>query len=290
MRVAVTGSNGLLGSALCASLLADGHRVVKFVRHAPQAIDERRWNPDAGRIDAPGLDDVDAVVNLAGAPIGTRWTTDAKATIRRSRLAGTLTIVAALTPDGRCQRMLNASAIGYYGDTGPQIVDEHSAAGTGFLATVTRDWETSARHCAVPLALLRTGQVLSPAGGILPKLLPFFRAGAGGRIGNARQFFSWISLNDHVRAMRFLLESDITGPVNLTAPNPVTNAEFTHALGAAVHRLAVVPMPLPAVRLLFGRDFVAETLLASSRALPARLLDAGFTFQQPQVGMALAGL
>lgn len=291
MRVAIGGSTGLIGTALGRALVRDGHEVVRLVRGRVTSSDQRHWDPDAGRIAGPGLEDVDAVVNFAGAPIaGARWTRERKAEILRSRVTSTLTIVTSLTPEGRCQRLLNGSAIGYYGNTGTEIVDETMPAGRGFLAEVVSDWEAAAAHSPVPTAVLRTGQVLSHDGGFLGLQRPLFALGLGGRIGNGRQFLSWISLTDHVRATRFLLGSDLTGPVNLTSPNPVSNLEFTRAYGRLLRRPTPLPVPLTAVSALFGREFVNEALLASQRAHPARLLAAGFTFEHPRLAQALSAL
>jgi hypothetical protein len=272
-------------------LVRNGHEVVRLVRGTPQAPDQRRWDPEAGRISKPGLDDVDAVVNLAGTPIaGARWTRERKAAIRRSRVTSTLTIVTSLAPDGRCQRLLNGSATGFYGDTGSAIVDELSPAGRGFLARVVQDWEAAATHSPVSTAVLRTGQVLAREGGYLAAIWKLFAAGLGGRMGDGRQFLSWISLTDHVRAMEYLLTSDITGPVNLVGPRPVTNAEFTRTFAGYLNRPAVLPTPLPAVGLLFGRDFVREALVAGQRVQPAKLVEAGFGFEHKTLVEALAGL
>ena len=201
-----------------------------------QRLDQRFWDPDAGG-STPGLDDVDAVVNLAGAPIaGARWTKDRKTEIRRSRITSTLTLVTSMTPKGRCQRLLNGSAIGFYGDTGTEIVDESMPAGRGFLAEVVADWEAAAAHAPVPTVLLRTGHVLARNGGYLAMQWPIFALGLGGKVGSGRQFLSWISLSDHVRATTFLLTSHLTGPVNLVAPNPVSNQEFTKVFGSHLRR------------------------------------------------------
>lgn len=291
MRVAIGGSSGLLGTALARRLREQGHEVVRLVRGEPTASDQRHWDPDAGRIDAPGLTDVDAVVNLAGASIGGgRWTRERKAELRRSRTSSTLTIVTSLDPEGRCQRLLNASAIGYYGDAGLEVVDETTPPGRGFLAQLCVDWEAAAGHAAVPTVTLRTGNVLTPSGGFLGAQKALFAAGLGGRIGDGRQFVSWIGLADWLRAVTWLLDSDLTGPVNLVAPNPVTNAVFTRAYGRFLNRPTLIPMPLFAVRTLFTGEFVDEVLLASTRVRPARLLDAGFTFAQPTLTRAFAAL
>lgn len=291
MRVAIGGATGLLGTALSRRLIGSGHEVVRLVRGTPQSSDQRRWDPDAGRISGPGLDDVDAVVNLAGTPIaGGRWTKERKAAIRRSRTTSTLTIVTSLTPDGRCQRLLNGSAIGIYGNTGAEIVDEDSPSGRGFLARVVQDWEAAAAHSPISTATLRTGHVLDKNGGYLAAQWKLFAAGLGGRVGDGRQFLSWISLADHVRAMEFLLTSDLTGPVNLVGPRPVTNAEFTRTFGDYLNRPTLIPMPLPAVSVLFGRDFVREALLAGQRVAARRLTDAGFQFEHNTLAEALSAL
>jgi uncharacterized protein (TIGR01777 family) len=291
MRVAIGGSTGMIGAALSRQLVKDGHEVVRLVRGRVTSSDQRQWDPDAGRITGPGLEDVDAVVNLAGAPIaGARWTRERKAEILRSRVTSTLTIVTSLTPDGRCQRLLNGSAIGFYGDTGNEIVDETMPAGRGFLAEVVSDWEAAATHSPVPTTVLRSGQVLAREGGYLGMQRPIFALGLGGRVGSGRQFLSWISLDDHVRATTFLLTADLNGPVNITSPNPVSNLEFTRAFGRYLNRPTPLPMPLSAVGLVFGREFVREALLASQRAHPARLLAAGFTFRHPTLSSAFASL
>lgn len=291
MRVAIGGSTGLIGTALSRRLIRGGHEVVRLVRGRVTASDQRNWDPDGGRIDGPGLEDVDAVVNLAGAPIaGARWTRERKAEILRSRVTSTLTIVTALTPDGRCQRLLNGSAVGYYGDTGTEIVDETMPVGRGFLADVVADWEAAAAHSPVSTALLRTGQVIARDGGYLGMQWPVFALGLGGRVGTGRQFLSWISLADHVRATEFLLASELTGPVNLSSPNPVSNLEFTRAFGRYLRRPTPLPLPLSVVGAVFGRQFVDEALLSGQRARPARLLDAGFEFEHPRLSQALAAL
>ena len=291
MRVAIGGSTGLIGTALTRHLTASGHEVVRLVRGRVSASNQRLWDPDAGRIDDPGLDDVDAVVNLAGASIaGARWTKERKTEIRRSRVTSTLTIVTHLSPTGRCQRLLNGSAMGFYGDTGTEIVDETMPVGRGFLAGVVADWEAAAAHSPVSTALLRTGHVLARHGGYLAAQWPIFALGLGGRVSTGRQFMSWISLDDHVRATAFLLDAGITGPVNLVSPEPVSNAEFTRSFGRHLHRPTPLPLPLGAVGLVFGREFVKELLLPGQRVRPARLLEAGFEFEHPSLREAFAAL
>ncbi len=291
MRVAIGGSTGLLGTALTRHLRDHGHEVVRLVRAEPTASDQRHWDPDAGRIDEPGLTDVDAVVNLAGSSIGGgRWTKERKSELRRSRISSTLTIVTSLDPDGRCRRLLNASAIGYYGDAGIDVVDETTPPGRGFLAQLCIDWETAAGHSAVPTVTLRSGNVLTPTGGFLGAQKALFAAGLGGRIGSGRQFVSWIGQEDWLRAVAWLLTSDLTGPVNLVAPNPVTNAAFTRGYGRFLNRPTLIPMPLFAVRTLLTGEFVDEVLLSSTRVRPARLLEAGFAFAHPTLTRAFAAL
>ncbi|MBW8480811.1 TIGR01777 family oxidoreductase [Actinomadura parmotrematis] len=291
MKVTVTGSTGLIGTALVRSLLADGHEVVRLVRRAPAAPDEARWDPAAGHVDAAAMKGADAVVHLAGAGVGDRpWTAAYKRRIRDSRIDGTRTIAAALAACPSGPRILvSGSAVGYYGDTGGREVDESSPAGAGFLAALTRDWEDAARPAAdsgVRVVHPRTGIVLDAQGGQLGRTLPLFRLGAGGRLGDGRQWMSWITLDDEVRALRFLIDGDLSGPVDLTAPNPVTNAEYTRALGEVLGRPTALPVPAFLLRAAL-RDFADEGPLVSQRVLPARLLDAGFTFRHTGIGEAL---
>jgi uncharacterized protein (TIGR01777 family) len=294
MRVAVTGSSGLIGTALVAALRADGHEVIRLVRSGPPAQDALVWDPRAerGGLDPASLDGVTAVVHLAGAGIADkRWTEGYQAEIRNSRIQGTRALVRALAamaaPPGV---LLSGSAIGWYGDTGGREVTESDPAGRGFLPELVRDWETAAGEAAdagTRVVTLRSGIVLSPGGGMLGRLLPLFRRGVGGRIGSGRQVMSWIGLSDWIAATRFLLgRADITGPVNMTTPNPVSNAEFTAALAAAVHRPAVMTVPVPALKLAVGG--VSSDILSSARVLPRKLLDAGYQFQHPGIAGALA--
>ena len=296
MDIAITGSTGLIGEALRASLLADGHRVVRVVRREASGPDEIRWDPAAGRLDPADLAGLDAVVHLAGEGIAEkRWTTAQKQRILTSRTEGTGLVaraMAACDADGP-QVLVSGSAIGWYGDRGDEELTESSDAGTGFLADVCRQWEAAAdpaRAAGLRVAHARTGIVLDPDGGVLAKQLPLFRVGLGGRIGNGRQYMSWIALEDEVAALRFLVDHDVEGPVNLTAPNPVTNRAFTEALGSALHRPTVVPVPGFGPKLLFGGELVDELLLASQRVRPHRLQEAGFTFARPELGPALDAL
>lgn len=291
MRIAIAGASGLLGRATAAHLRAAGHRVLALVRREASGPDERRWDPDSGRIAAPGLADVDAVINFSGAGIAdARWSVERKAELRSSRLNSTTTLAAALEPGGRCRRLLNGSAIGFYGDTGETMVDEGTPQGAGFLAQLVADWERAAHAAPVPTAYLRTGQVLTNEGGFLGKQRLPFQLGLGGRLGSGRQFLSWIHVDDYTRAIAQLLDSTLTGPVNLCGPNPVTNARFTAAFAQALNRPALIPIPLPALRLMFGSEMVDEALLSGTRVQPRRLLDDGFEFDHPQLDEALASV
>ena len=294
MKIAVTGSSGLIGTALVAALRADGHEVMRLVRGGPAVADAVRWDPRAerGGLDPRSLDGTAAVVHLAAAGVGSkRWTPGYQAEIRNSRVQGTRALARTLadmaTPPGV---LLSGSAIGWYGDTGGREVTEDDPAGQGFLPEVVRDWEAAAVEAAsagIRVVTLRSGLVMSAKGGMLGPLLPLFRLGLGGRIGSGRQVMSWIGLSEWVAAARFLLDrGDITGPVNLTTPNPVSNAEFTSALAHAVHRPAVMLVPVPALKLAVGG--VSSDILSSARVMPQRLLAAGYRFQHPGIAGALA--
>jgi uncharacterized protein (TIGR01777 family) len=294
MRIAVTGSSGLIGTALVAALRADGHQVIRLVRDAPVGGDTVAWDPRAasGGLDPRSLEGVTAVVHLAGAGVADRrWTESYQAQIRDSRVQGTTALVSALkamaTPPAV---LLSGSAIGWYGDTGGREVDESSPAGTGFLAGVVRDWEAAAEvagQAGIRVVTMRTGLVLSPNGGVLPRLLPLFRLGLGAKLGPGTQVISWIGLTELVAIIRFLLaRDDVSGPVNATLPNPVTNQEFTAALAAAVHRPAVLTVPAPVLRAVIGGASVE--LLSSARVLPKRLLAAGYQYQHPGIAGTLA--
>jgi len=294
MKVAVTGSSGLIGTALVAALRADGHEVIRLVRVAPAPPDAVAWDPraDRGGLGPRSLDGVAAVVHLAAAGVADkRWTPRYQAEIRDSRARGTQALAGALaamaTPPAV---LLSGSAIGWYGDTGGQEVTESDPAGSGFLSEVVRDWEAatgSAAQAGIRVVTLRSGLVLSSKGGILARLLPLFRLGLGGRIGTGRQVMSWIGLSEWVAAARFLLgRDDVHGPVNLTTPCPVSNAEFTSALAAAVHRPALMLVPVPALKVAIGG--VSSDILSSARVLPRRLLDEGYQFRHPAIAEALA--
>ncbi len=297
MRIAVTGSTGLIGSALVGSLLADGHEVVRLVRHrgrtGPQADGTTAigWNPLLMQIDRAGLAGVEAVVHLAGAGVGDhRWTDSYKREIRESRVLGTETLAAALADAEKPPRvLLSASAVGYYGQTGAQIVDEDSPAGDDFLARVCVEWEAAARPAAdagIRVVHPRTGLVLSAAGGAGARLFPLFKLGLGGRLGSGEQYWSLISLTDEVAALRFLIDRhDIAGPVNLSAPEPVTNRELTAALGRVLGRPTPFPVPEAVLRTVLGE--LAVEVVGSHRVVPARLLAAGFRFRHPDADSAV---
>ncbi|MFE3767539.1 TIGR01777 family oxidoreductase [Streptomyces sp. NPDC059104] len=287
MRIALTGSSGLIGKALVRSLRADGHDTVRFVRRAPAAPGEARWDPRAGYVDPAGLEGADAVVHLAGAGVGDhRWTAAYKKEIRDSRVLGTAAIARAVAALGSPPPVLVCgSAIGYYGDTGDRPVDESAPAGTGFLPSVCVDWEAAAapaRAAGIRTVFARTGLVVAADGGAWGKLFPVFRAGIGGRLGNGRQYWSYISLDDEIAALRHIIDTPaLTGPVNLTAPHPLTNREVTAAMGRVLHRPTVCAVPAPAMRLALG-EFAGD-VLGSQRVLPARLLGSGFAFRHPGI-------
>lgn len=291
MDIAVTGASGLIGSALTRSLTDHGHRVLRLVRRDGGGADTVRWDPVAGTIDAAGLEGIDAVVHLAGEGIGEkRWSADQKERIRTSRTLGTALVARTLAGlQSPPKVLLSGSAIGFYGDTGDRVVDETAPAGTDFLASVCVEWEAAAApavEAGVRTAFLRTGIVLTPDGGALGKVLPIYRLGGGGRSGSGRQWWSWIALADQVAAMEFLLTAEVSGPVNMVAPNPVTNAEYVKALGKVLHRPTTVT-PMLGPRLLLGRELADSLLLTSTRVAPAALVAAGFTFGQPDLDGAL---
>jgi len=294
VRIAITASTGLIGGALSQSLRAGGIDVLRLVRRAPSGPAELQWDPPvpSGALGPSALNGIDAVVHLSGAPVASgRWTPARKKELRASRIDSTGALVGAmLAASERPPVLIVGSAIGWYGDTGDRPVDETAPAGSGFLATLVRDWEAAtspAAEAGIRVANLRSGIVLSSRGGMLPRLLLPFRLGVGGKFGTGTQYVSWITLSDHIRAVRLLLERhDLSGPFNLTAPEPATNAELTRALAATLHRPAFLPVPAGALRLALGE--VSTELLGSCRALPARLQEAGFSFLHPTIGPALA--
>lgn len=293
MDIVMSGSSGLIGTALAESLTGAGHRVVRLVRRAPPAgADEVQWDPSASRLDAASLEGFDAVVHLAGAGIGDRrWSDAYKRTILESRTAGTSLLATTLAGLTRPPKVfLSASGIGYYGSRGSEVLTEDSQPGSGFLADVVQRWEAAAGPAAdagIPTTFLRSGIVQARGGGALAKQLLLFRVGLGGRIGSGTQYLPWITLADEVAAISFLLEHPIAGPVNLSAPNPVTNLVYTKALGRVLRRPTLLPVPTFAPKVVLGSEMTEELLLVSQRALPSRLEAAGFRFQYREIEPAL---
>ena len=288
-RIAVTGASGLIGSALVGYLKSQGHTVQRLVRRTAVSSEEITWDPIAGTVDMEALAGVDAVIHLAGAGVSEkRWTKKYKSEILNSRLLGTTTIakaVAIVKP----QVFISASAIGWYGESGNRAVIESDRAGDDFLAAVCHEWESAADLAGdVRTVKLRTGLVLDPTGGALGKMLPLFRFGLGGKLSKGKQWWSWITLHDQIRAIAFLLENKVSGPVNLTSPNPVTNSEFTAGLARAMHRPALFPVPAFALKIVLG-GFSAE-VLGSKKVMPQVLIEAGFTFDYPHISSALEKL
>lgn len=291
LRVAVTGASGLIGTALVAHLRGLGHEVLRLVRHPAGAPDEVTWDPAAGTVDLGRLAGTQAVVHLAGAGVGDhRWTAAYRTVILDSRVQGTGTIARAIAElDPAPAVLVSASAIGFYGDTGARVVDETAPRGAGFLAEVVEAWEAAAepaRAAGVRVVHPRSGLVMARSGGAWARLLPLFRLGLGGRLGNGQQYWSYITLEDEVRALTHLLDSEIAGPVNLTAPNPATNAEVTKAMSVALHRPALLPVPAIALKAVLG-EFSSE-VLGSIRVRPTRLVADGFIFRHPDLVTAVA--
>jgi uncharacterized protein len=291
MRVVIAGSSGLIGTTLVALLRQTGHDVLRLVRRPARASDERTWDPPSAAMDAGTLQGVDAVVNLCGSAMGNRrWSGEVKQAIRDSRIVPT-EVLATAVAEHRVPVLVNASGVGYYGDTGDRQVDESAPLGSGFLAQVCRDWENAtavAEHAGARVVRARTGLVISPSGGLMGRLKPLFAVGLGGRLGSGQQYMPWISLDDEVGAIRFALENDeIAGPVNLSGPDPATNAEFTRAVGEAMHRPAPFVVPAVALRLALGAELVDEMLLTGQRAVPAVLRKHGYRFQHPTLRAAL---
>jgi len=288
-RIAITGASGLIGSALVGYLKSQGHTVQRLVRRVAVSSEEITWDPIAGTVDMEALAGVDAVIHLAGAGVSDkRWTKKYKGEILNSRLLGTTTIakaVAIVKPEV----FISASAIGWYGESGNRAVVESDRVGDDFLAAVCREWESAADLAGdVRTVKLRTGLVLDPTGGALGKMLPLFRFGLGGKLSDGKQWWSWITLHDQIRAIAFLLENRVSGPVNLTSPNPVTNSEFTAGLARAMHRPALFPVPAFALKIVLG-GFSAE-VLGSKKVIPQALTEAGFTFDYPHISSALEKL
>ena len=295
MKILISGSHGLVGSALMNSLKDDGHDVFALVRHAPHDDAEVEWYPERGSLALARLEQMDAVIHLAGESIAEgRWTDERKRSIRESRVKGTTLLSEALANlKHPPQTLLCASAIGYYGDRGDEILTEESVPGNDFLANVCIEWERATRTAAekgIRVVNLRFGIILSAEGGALAKMLPPFRMGAGGRIGSGKQWMSWIALDDVVGVIKFALASDaLRGPVNVVAPNPVTNSEFTKTLGRVLSRPTIFPIPAFGVRLAFG-EMADALLLSSQRVEPARLKEIAYTFQYAELVGALTHL
>jgi uncharacterized protein (TIGR01777 family) len=295
MDIAITGASGLIGSELARLLSERGDRVLRLVRRAPTSSDELRWDPTQGTIDSAGLEGIDAVVNLAGENIAARrWSTEQKAKIVDSRVKGTNLLASTIVGAQKPPRVLvSGSAIGFYGDRGDEQLDETSPAGAGFLADVVTQWEAAAApvsEAGIRVAFARTGLVLSQDAGALVPLLRIFKLGLGGKLGSGRQWWSWITLEDDARALVHLIDHEVAGPVNLVSPSPVTNAAFTKALGTALHRPAILPVPSFGPKLVMGAELADELIFASQRIAPAVLTGSGFAFSHPQLDDALTSV
>ena len=292
MKIVIAGSSGLIGTELVKSLRAEGHEVFRLVRRNATAPTEISWDPSAGVIDRDALIGTDVMINLAGAGVGDhRWTSSYKETILSSRVDSTR-VMAVAAAEIKPQVLISASAMGYYGDTGSNKVDESSPRGGGFLADVVAQWEQAAdpaRNAGVRVVHPRTGLVVSARGGAWAKLIPLFKLGIGGKLGNGKQYWSFISMRDEIEAFKFLISHiELSGPVNLTAPQPATNAEVTKAMGKVFKRPTLVPAPAFALKIALG-EFSTE-ILSSTRVIPQKLIDAGFTFSDPDVLSAMSTL
>jgi uncharacterized protein (TIGR01777 family) len=295
MKILITGASGLIGQALSQELIARGHTTVAAVRRAPRRNDEVQWDPQSGVMSPDAFQGVDAVVHLAGAGIGDkRWTDSYKMEILESRTRGTRLLAETMASlEVKPSVFLSGSAIGIYGVRDDEELTEQSAIGSGFLADVCRDWEAAAApatQAGIRTVLLRTGIVLSPKGGALKKQLPLFKLGLGGKFGNGKQWQSWISITDEVNAIIHLLTSSVSGPVNLTAPQPVTNTDFTRTLASVVSRPAIVPIPSFGPKLLLGGELANALLFTGQRVVPSVLSNDGFQFTHPTLESALRAL
>ncbi len=294
MKIIISGASGLIGKPLVASLRKHGHEVVQLVRRSPQA-NEKQWNPSAGQLDVAVLEGCDAVIHLSGAGIGDRrWTTKYKQELIESRTKSTSLLA---TTIANCAKkpsvFLSGSAIGIYGPRGDEELTEQSSNGSSFLAEICKQWEAAAKpavDAGVRTVYLRTGIVLTPLGGALKKQLPLFKLGLGGKFGDGRAWQSWISLDDELAAIEHLLTAKVSGAVNLTAPNPVTNADFTTALARALKRLAILPIPKFGPKLLLGGELADALLFTGQRVMPIELQKSGFAFQHPTIDVALRAL
>jgi uncharacterized protein (TIGR01777 family) len=294
LNVLVSGSTGLVGSALVSALADEGHSVVRLTRSGDAENEAVRWDPSSGSIDADRLEEIDAVAHLAGESIVGRWTSAKKARIRNSRVQGTRLLSEALAELSTPPRvMVSASATGYYGDRGTELLREESAPGNNFLAALCREWEAAAdpvREAGVRVVHPRFGLVLSPQGGALGTTLPIFKLGGGGRIGSGRQYWPWIAIDDVVGSILHALKTDsLEGPVNISVPDPPTNAQYTRILGRVLNRPTIFPLPASVARLVFGR-LADELLLASQRVEPARLKESGYEYRHPELEGALQHL
>ncbi len=294
MRILISGSSGLVGSHLVPQLVASGHEVLRLVRKRSNKLDEIYWNPEQNELELSSAGTIDAVIHLAGAGIAEkRWNEDVKAEILKSRVLGTrllATTVASLPSPPSV--FLSASAVGFYGNSGSILITEDASPGSGFLSDVCRAWENETLCLAKPIRVvnLRFGVILSPAGGALKRMLLPFRFGLGGKLGNGKQYISWITLPDALRAIAYCLtEAGISGPVNIVAPHPATNLEFTKSLGRTLFRPTILPVPAILIRLVLG-EMGRELLLEGTRAIPKKLLDNGFNFEQHEIAAALSAL
>jgi uncharacterized protein (TIGR01777 family) len=293
VKIAVTGSHGLIGRALVARLQRDGHHVLRLVRGAPTDAGEVAWDPAAGTIDAQSLEGIDGAVHLAGEGVADkRWSPAQKARILDSRVKGTTTLATALAGlTAKPSVLVSGSAVGFYGARGEEVLTESSPSGDGFLAEVCRQWEAATAPAAaagIRVVTARTGIVLSKEGGALRRQLPLFKFGVGGRLGSGRQWTSWVAIDDEVGAILHALTTpSLSGPVNVVAPTPVTNAEFTNALAGALHRPAILPVPAFGLNLVLGKE-LADNLLGSQRVVPEKLLASGYQFVAPTIAEAFA--
>jgi uncharacterized protein (TIGR01777 family) len=295
MKVLMTGSSGLIGAALVRALRAEGHDVRRLVRREPTAADESAWDPAAHQIDPGALDGIDAVIHLAGVGVADkRWSESHKNAILKSRVDGTTTIAEAVAKNAdHVKVLISASAVGFYGDRGDAVLDEADSRGEGFLADVVEAWEAAtaaAASAGVRVVTIRSGVVLSADGGALGKVLPLFRLGLGGKLGSGKQWLPWVTMSDEIAAIKFLLTHDeLSGPVNISAPEPVRNSVYTAAIGRALHRPAVAAVPKFALRAALA-GFADEGALVSQRVLPRKLLDAGFDFGYIDIDSAVQSL
>ena len=294
MKIIISGASGLIGKPLIASLRKHGHEVVQLVRRSPRA-NESQWNPSAGQLDVAVLEGCDAVIHLSGAGIGDRrWTAKYKQELVESRTKSTSLLA---TTIAKCNKkpsvFLSGSAIGIYGPRGDEKLTEQSSNGSSFLADICKQWEAAAKpaiDAGVRTVFLRTGIVLTPLGGALKKQLPLFKLGLGGKFGDGRAWQSWISLDDEISAIEHLLTAKVSGAVNLTAPNPVTNADFTTALARALKRLAILPIPKFGPKLLLGGELADALLFTGQRVMPIELQNSGFVFKHSTIDVALRAL